>query len=102
MLQVANLKIICTYSTEAFSKLRSAGLNHHLPILSIFSLTLTARGQVEQKGLIGDLGRGEAYFNCRDINGSALLSVTVHNQSFLNPYFSAKYGLILLKSFILK
>ena len=37
-----------------------------------------------------------------DINGSALLSVTVHNQSFLNPYFSAKYGLILLKSFILK
>ena len=22
-----------------------------------------------------------------DINGSALLSVTVHNQSFLNPYF---------------
>ena len=39
---------------------------------------------------------------CSDINGSALLSVTVHNQSFLNPYFSAKYGLILLKSFILK
>ena len=37
-----------------------------------------------------------------DINGSALLSVTVHNQSFLNPYFSAKYGLILLRSFILK
>ena len=28
-----------------------------------------------------------------DIYGSALLSVTVHNQSFLNPCFSAKYGL---------
>ena len=64
MLQVANLKIICTFSTEAFSKLRSAGLNHHLPKLSIFSLTFTARTQVEQKGLIDDLGRKEAYFNC--------------------------------------
>ena len=37
-----------------------------------------------------------------DINGAALLSVIVHNQSFLFPYFSTKYALILLKSFVLK
>ena len=35
MLQIANLKIISTYSTETFSKLRFAGLNHLLPKLSI-------------------------------------------------------------------
>ena len=44
MLQIANLKISCTDSTEAFSKLRFAGLNHHLPKLSVFSLTLTVHG----------------------------------------------------------
>ena len=36
MLQIANLKISCTDSIEAFSKLRFAGLNHHLPKLSVF------------------------------------------------------------------
>ena len=44
MLQIATLKITCTDSTEAFSKLRSAGLNYHLPKLSVFSLTLTVHG----------------------------------------------------------
>ena len=39
-----SLKIICTDSTEIlFSKLRSAGLNYHLPNIS-FSLFLTVRG----------------------------------------------------------
>ena len=42
MVQAANLKIIDT--TETFLKLRSAGLNHHLPKLSFFSLTLTVQG----------------------------------------------------------
>ena len=36
MLQIANFKIICTDSTEAFSKLRFAGLNHQLSKLSFF------------------------------------------------------------------
>ena len=37
MFQVASLKIIFTDSTEIlFSKLRSAGLNQHLPKLSFF------------------------------------------------------------------
>ena len=38
MFQIASLKIICTDSTEiSFSKLRSAGLNYHLPKLSFFA-----------------------------------------------------------------
>ena len=38
MFKIANLKIICTDSTEMlFSKLRSAGLNYHLPKLSFFT-----------------------------------------------------------------
>ena len=36
MLQITNFKIICTDSTEAFSKLRFAGLNHQLSKLSFF------------------------------------------------------------------
>ena len=31
LLQIANSKIICTYSTETCSKLRNAGVNNHLP-----------------------------------------------------------------------
>ena len=38
MLQIASLKNICTDSTEIlFSKLRSAGLNYHLPKLSFYT-----------------------------------------------------------------
>ena len=38
MFQIVSLKIICTYSTEIlFLKLRSAGLNYHLPKLSLFT-----------------------------------------------------------------
>ena len=38
MFQIASLKIICADSTEIlFSKLRSAGLNYHLPKLSFFT-----------------------------------------------------------------
>ena len=46
MFQIASFKIICTDSTDIlfsqillifFSKLRSAGLNYHLPKLSFFT-----------------------------------------------------------------
>ena len=45
MFQIANLKIICTDSTEvSFSNLSSAGLNCHLPKLSFFHWPLLCRG----------------------------------------------------------
>ena len=45
ILQIASLKIICTDSTEIFlSKLKSAGLNYHLPKLSIFTEPYGAGG----------------------------------------------------------
>ena len=44
MFQIVNLKIISADCTAiSFSKLRSAGLNYHLPKL-FFSLTLTVQG----------------------------------------------------------
>ena len=46
MFQIANLKIICTDSTDiSFSKLRSACLNCHVPKL-FFSLALTVQGGI--------------------------------------------------------
>ena len=42
MLQIANLKTICPDSTETFSKLRSAHLNHHLPKHFVFTVPYCA------------------------------------------------------------
>ena len=45
MFQIASFKIICTDSTEIlFSKLRSPGLNYHLPKRKFFLLFLTVQG----------------------------------------------------------
>ena len=52
MFQIACLKIICTDSTEIlFSKLKSAGLNYHLP-KQFFSLTLILRGVCNKHWLL--------------------------------------------------
>ena len=44
MLHIGNIKIICTGSTETFSKLRSVGLNHHLPKFMFFFTVLYCGG----------------------------------------------------------
>ena len=54
MFQIASFKIICTDSTEIlFSKLRSAGLNYHLPKCNFFTFPyLAGRGEGEGGDLI--------------------------------------------------